>query len=90
MIESERKYPKEVNLGRDCLYWCLGGIASGCCFPKVELEGRRSCEGIVDDVCLFIKDGRRPSSLTDSQMVELKTRAPNLQKSLHLPPGDVK
>ena len=89
MFESERFYPKEVNLGSDCLYWCLGGLASGCSFPKAELEGRRSCEGIIDDVCLFVKNGREPRSLSDEQMIEIKTRAPDPANQYKLPPGNI-
>lgn len=86
MSATEKYYPKEVNLGLDCQYWCLGGLATGCCFPKAELEGRRSCEGTIDDVCLLIKDGRQPGSLTELQTIEIKTRVPN---SSLLPPGDI-
>ncbi len=87
MSELEQSYPIEANLGMDCQYWCLGGLATGCCFPKVELKGRRSCEGIIDDVCLFIKDGRKPTSLTGEEITELKTHAPRFTDKSYLPPG---
>lgn len=89
MEDAERFYPKTENLGQDCRFWCLGGIATGCCFPSANLNGRRSCEGVIDDVCLFIKDGRRPDSLTDQQISDLKNMTPDLIDKSHLPPGDV-
>lgn len=85
-MTGERFYPNEENLGLDCLFWDLGSLV--CSFPKTELQGRRSCEGIVDDVCLFLMKGRRPSSLTDSQIKEIRTRAPDLYDKSYLPPGD--
>jgi hypothetical protein len=84
---AERYYPKEESLGENCLYWALGDTVAGCCFPKEELRGRKSCEGIIDDVCLFIKDGRKPTSLTDEQILEIKTRIPVVDQN-SLPPGD--
>ena len=82
----EKYFPRAENLGQDCLYWAIGGLASGCDYPKVELSGRRSCEGIVDDVCLYVKDGRTPVSLTDGQIAEIKTSVPNSHYN-NLPPG---
>lgn len=84
-------FPGEENLGKNCMFWGLkvvGGIAVGCAYPKAELEGRMSCDGIVDDVCLFIKDGRQPSSLTEQQRTELITRIPNLTDKSYIPPGN--
>ena len=85
MRQKEREvfYPKEENLGKNCQYWTQ---EFGCIFPKKEMEGRRSCEGIVDDVCLFLKNGRTPKSLTPDQMLEFRTRIPN--SPLDIPPGD--
>ncbi len=85
----ERAYPKLENLGRNCLYWQVGGLATACCFPKAELEGRRSCEGLIDDVCLFMKDGTEPTSLTDEQIASLKTTLPTSTSAEQLPPGDI-
>ncbi len=85
--EREVFYPKEENLGKSCMYWGIVAI-SGCNYPKVELQGRTSCEGIIDDVCLFIKDGREPLSLTPEQQIEIKTRIPGLDSNLNLPPGE--
>lgn len=86
MIGRERKvfYPSEENIGKNCLFW---KIRKGCAFPKKQIKGRRSCEGIIDDVCLFIKDGRPPKSLTPEQLLELKLRIPGISP-LDIPPGD--
>ena len=93
----ERFYPKEENLGKDCLYWqgldtggkhSLARFAIGCMFPKYEMEGRLSCEGIVDDVCLYLKDGRRPSSLSQDQIDEIRFRIPD-GDNRNLPPGHI-
>lgn len=86
MAEVEKYYPNEPNLGQNCLYW---NFESGCFYPKAELEHRRSCEGMIDDVCLFVKDGRRPSSLNEEQMNEIKNRAPDLYDKTYLPPGNI-
>jgi len=83
----ETHYPKEENLGRNCLFWNAGGTFR-CDFPKAELLGRTSCEGIIDDVCLFLKDGREPLSLTEEQQIELTTRAPGLDHKFYIPPGE--
>ncbi|MBC7943141.1 hypothetical protein H7X68_01430 [Candidatus Saccharibacteria bacterium] len=80
--------PEEKNLGKNCRYWDIGSVALTCAFPKVQLEGRRSCEGIIDDVCLFVKDGRPAKSLTLVQIIDIKFRMPDSDKS-YLPPGDV-
>lgn len=82
-------YPELSNLGKDCQFWALGSATVGCCFPKAEMEGRTSCEGIIDDVCLFLKNGRKPKSLTEEQIKELKTRTPALDSKFHIPPGEI-
>ncbi len=84
---GERVWPKEENLGRDCQFW---DVKQGCCYPKIELLGRRSCEGIIDSVCLFVKDGRPANDLSDEQIIEIKTRVPNFQSSSKLPPGETR
>lgn len=95
---TEKVYPSEDNLGGNCEFWqgvnskssiSIGMHAVGCFFPKAEMEGRLSCEGIVDDVCLFLKDGRRPKSLTADQISEIRHRIPR-GDNRDLPPGDVK
>jgi hypothetical protein len=85
----EKSYPEESNLGHDCMFWqgidesvSLGRVAMGCFFPKAELEGRLSCEGIVDDICLLLKDGRVPSRLTLEQILEIRSKAKR-----DIPPG---
>jgi hypothetical protein len=88
--KGESFYPKEENLGRNCDFWNLTAPLVGCNFPKAEMEGRTSCEGVVDDVCLFLKNGRRPASLTEEQRREIKTRVPGFTSNRTLPPGDVK
>ncbi len=84
MTEREKNFPTEANLGKSCRFWNMG-----CRFPKTEIRGRTSCEGIIDDVCLFLKDGRRPKSLTEEQIRELKLRAPSLIDRSYIPPGDI-
>lgn len=72
--EQEYFWPAEKNIGKNCRFW---SFEKGCIFPKKEMEGRRSCEGIIDDVCLFLKNRRLPKSLTPQQLSELKLRVPN-------------
>jgi hypothetical protein len=82
---SERFYPTEESLGKNCFFWQqLGELGLGCTFPKAELQGRTSCEGIVDDVCLWVKDGRPPKSITREQWQRIKASPPNPK---NLPPG---
>jgi hypothetical protein len=83
---SDHFYPNEVNLGCNCTFWDLGSMA--CVFPKAELQGRHSCEGIIDDVCLYRKNGRTPASLSSEQILEIKTRGQDLYDKSYLPPGD--
>lgn len=82
---AEKLYPCEENLGKNCKFWSLDIGSTGCNFPKAELIGRLSCEGIIDDVCLCLKDGIRPERMTDKQMVELRTRTSLDNTSI--PPG---
>lgn len=90
MTEQQRFYPSEENLGRECRFWNSPQRRSfGCNFPKMQMEGRTSCEGIVDDVCLFLKNGRKPASLSEEQIRELKTRAPQFNDKQYIPPGDI-
>lgn len=84
MGERENFYPTEENLGKSCLFWSK---ELGCTLPKIEMEGRRSCEGIIDDICLYLKGRRPPKSLTDEQLMELKLRIPDTP--LDIPPGDI-
>ena len=82
---TERFYPKAENLGKPCKFWNNKG---GCRFPKFEMEGRTSCEGVIDDICLWLKNGRTPTALTPKQMLEIKTRPPTKSKH-HIPPGNI-
>lgn len=95
-MTGEKSYPTEQNLGKECLFWqgivtqsTLGQLAVGCFFPKAEMEGRLSCEGMIDDVCLFLKDGRHPKSLSEAQIDEIRTRIPLSTDNRDLPPGDI-
>lgn len=92
-MPGEKYSPREENLGRNCGFWQgvseAGRIAVGCCYPKAEMTGRLSCEGIVDDVCLYLKEGRRPQSLTEDQIREIRTRIPGFEENRRLPPGDI-
>lgn len=93
----ERFYPSEENLGKDCRFWQglearaegrLANFAIGCTFPKYGMEGRLSCEGIIDDVCLYLKNRRRPPSLTQEQIAGIRRRIPD-GNNRDLPPGDI-
>jgi hypothetical protein len=86
MQKPEGQYPNEDNLGKECLYWGLGGVATGCCFPKLELEGRQTCGGIIDDVCLYVKDGRPPGETSRMLLSGIKLSPPD---SSLLPPGEI-
>lgn len=90
-MNSETFYPKEENLGKTCSFWDVNSEipkeSRGCTFPKAEMEGRTSCEGFIDDFCLFLKDGRSPPSLKEEQIIEIKTRIPG-SSNRDLPPGE--
>lgn len=96
-MTHERFYPSEETLGKDCRFWDgienppihkLATRAIGCTFAKEELRGRLSCEGIVDDVCLYLMIGRRPPSLTQEQIDEIRFRVKD-GNNRYLPPGDI-
>lgn len=76
-------YPRESTLGKNCIFW---DIQEGCTYVKTGMTGRKNCEGMVDDVCLLLKNGRIPKSLTPKQLLEVRTRIPN--SPLDIPPGD--
>jgi hypothetical protein len=86
MSEIKKFYPAEENLGQECMWW---NNQIGCTFPKAEMEGRRSCEGIIDNLCLYLKDGRRSDSIPEELIFEIKTRAPDRTKNRDLPTGDI-
>lgn len=88
--EGRKKfYPNEENLGNNCMFWVFNESFAGCTLPKLGLRDRTSCEGIIDDVCLYEISGREPRSLTDSQIIELKTTRPRPGRNPELPPGDI-
>ncbi len=79
-------YPKVDNIGENCLYW---DSTTGCEMPKIELIGRRSCEGIIDDVCLFkLGIGEKPKNMTDKQANIIKNHP--AYSGINLPPGNAK
>lgn len=82
---TERFYPNEQNLNKNCRSWDLNGRFAGCNYPKAEMEGRTSCEGLVDDMCLWLKDGRRSPNI---QVEGLKLQPPKLGQKPHIPPGN--
>lgn len=90
MPEVKKFYPNEENLGRECMFWNLSGFLRGCNFPRVEMQGRTSCEGTIDDVCLYLKDRIPPKSLTREQIIELKTRVPSFDQKPYIPPGETR
>lgn len=57
---------------------------------KEEMRGRRSCEGSIDNVCLYLKDRTQPpSGFTGEQLQELKTRIPRVEwGQWDIPPGE--
>ena len=86
MRDREREVfkPNVENLGKNCSYW---SIDERCCqYPKKEIFGRESCDGIVESYCLYYLTGRIPKSLSPEQVLELKTRVP--VSPLDIPPGD--
>lgn len=94
---TEKVYPKLTNIGKDCMFWKFKMTelnedeqATGCTYPKVEVIGRTSCEGVIDDVCLYLISGRRPDSLTSDQITKLKITPPSLVNNFSIPPGEIK
>lgn len=92
---TEKNYPKLNNLGKDCRFWKRkistldhDEQQTGCIYPKAEVIGRTSCEGIIDDVCLYLITGRKPKSLTEEQRKNLKLSPPSLTNEFLIPPGD--
>lgn len=81
---SERFYPKEENLGKNCRFWNLNGRFHGCNFPKAEMEGRTSCEGVIDERCLYLKDGRVPKN-SNINIKSLKLEPPKFGQKPHIP-----
>ena len=49
------------------------------------MEGRTSCEGIIDEVCLYLKDGRAPKN-PYPDIEKLKVQLPVYDQKPHIPP----
>ena len=81
---TEKFYPSEQNLGKNCKFWNLSGRFAGCNFPRVQMEGRTSCEGMVDEVCLYLKDGRMPNEKS-IDVDNLKLRPPKPGQKPEIP-----
>ncbi len=81
--------PTEANLGKECEFWGDSEHSGRCQFSLPELCGRISCNGIVDEVCLYIKDGRVPriQDLTRSQKAEMAIRHPSLNGNFSIQIG---
>lgn len=80
---TDRYYPLPENVGENCAFW----RNNQCTFPKVELQGRTSCEGVIDPPCIYVKDGivLPQLTLTEEQMRDLKTKPVD---SRTIPPGN--
>lgn len=90
MSEKGKHYPKIETLGLNCVFWSNGRDLNhpGCLYPSVKLQGRRSCEGIIDDVCIWQLTGRHPRSLTKERMQEINKSSASLTQGNNLPPGE--
>ena len=56
--------------------------------PSAEVAGRLSCEGVIDNICLFYVRGIVHESLSDQQHLQLKLG--QLGWGKELPPGRTK
>ncbi len=93
---NPKEYPSVNSLGKDCTFWKRDITytqseqqTTGCTYPKAELIGRTSCEGVIDDVCLYLLNGRKPKSLTQEQIAKLKLNPASLTNDFLIPPGDI-
>lgn len=85
MPERKKFAPEEKNLGKPCMFWDIHGRHVGCNYLKLEMEGRTSCEGIVDQMCLCLKDGRRPVGVSEEVLMRLRTRIPSFGPKTYIP-----
>jgi hypothetical protein len=69
-------YPDLDNIGRKCKFWGIGKTALTCAFPKAELYGRHDCQGTIDAVCLYLRNGDWLDGLTIQQIDDASQRAP--------------
>lgn len=76
-MNREKFYPRDENLGKECQFWRLQPEYLGCNFPNDKLRGRTGCEGIIDDTCLFMKNGRRSPTISEEEVIELKCTPPS-------------
>jgi len=65
----------------------MGGVAIGCSFPKMGMAGRLSCEGVIDNVCLYIKNGYRMPSLSGKKVIQIRLVQAG-GDTRDLPPGE--
>ena len=91
---DKKECPSVHNLGKDCMFWKRDITyvqneqqKTGCTYPKAELIWRTSCEGIIDDVCLCLLDGRKPRSLTHDEINKLKLSPPSFSHEFLTPSG---
>lgn len=87
---TEVYYPSEENLGQKCEFWDKQGAY--CSYPKTILIGRMSCKGVIDEVCLCLKDRRMPQApLTEVQRHELDVADPawELEAQPHFEGGEL-
>jgi len=76
-MSREKLYPCAENLGKDCKFWRSNPDKMECSFPNAKMNGRQDCEGLIDDICLFLKDGRRSPNITEGEILRLKLNPPN-------------
>ncbi len=82
---ESRFYPKTDNFGENCLFWSTN---EGCLYQKAELLGRRTCEGLIDDVCLFVMGvGKIPDGMSDEEANRIKNHP--AYSGINLPPGNI-
>lgn len=79
-------FPNEDNLGQDCMFWNSQVPDVGCMCPRIEVQGRISCEGIIDEVCLFLKDNRDTNKIPPAEKVLLRIHAPLFKDKHYIPP----
>ena len=88
MPESEKVYPLEENLGSSCRFWNLRGRFVGCNFPRANIKGRTSCEGMVDTMCVYLRIGKRIGNISEEVLRQLKLNPPTPGQKYDIPPGD--
>lgn len=80
-------YPKGPNIGRNCSFWAnQEDSPAQCCDTQHKLLGRTTCRSVIDDVCLFIIEGREPSPITKLLLDGINVGLPD---ATVLPPGQL-